>query len=124
MVIWPACVIEMVPAHMHWQVLSEVRAGTPPTATVADPGAHGPAMTGRHGWGVSTPSAAAVAAATWGLAGEVHMPKVGMFVIGIMSWIVATGWFEDWTRPAGRTARVPVPGRPIGQAIIAPLTTI
>jgi hypothetical protein len=90
-VIWPACVIEIVPAHMQLQVLSEVRAGMPPTDTVEDPGDHGATIAGMHGWGVRTPRAAEVAAATCGFASEVHMPKVAMFVIGTMSWMVATG---------------------------------
>src|SRR5664279_5597860 len=90
-VIWPACVIEIVPAHIQLHVLSEVSAGIPPTETVEEPGDHGPAIAGMHGWGVRTPNAAAVAAATCGLAGEVHIPKVAMFVIGTMSWMVATG---------------------------------
>lgn len=89
--VWPAWVIEILPPHAHMQLLSDVSAGTPATDTVGDPGAHGPAMTGMHGCGVSTPSAALVAAATWGFEGVVHMPKVGMFAIGFMSWIVATG---------------------------------
>ena len=48
-------------------------------------------MAGMHGCGVSTPRAADVAAATCGFASDVHIPKVAMFVIGTMSWIVATG---------------------------------
>ena len=48
-------------------------------------------MAGMHGWGVSTPRAADVAAATCGLASDVHIPNVAMFVIGTMSWMVATG---------------------------------
>jgi hypothetical protein len=39
--------------------------------------------------GVNTPSAAAVAAATAGLAGHWHMPKGGMFMIGTWSMIFA-----------------------------------
>ena len=83
--------IEIVPPHMQVQVLSDVRAGMPPSATVEAPGDHGPAMAGMHGCGVSTPRAAEVAAATCGFAGDVHIPKVAMFVIGTMSWMVATG---------------------------------
>ena len=73
---------------MHFDVL--FRAGMPPIITVAEPGAHG-AVTGTHGIGVNTPSAAAVAEATVGLAIDMHMPKVGMFVIGMLSMIVAAG---------------------------------
>jgi hypothetical protein len=43
------------------------------------------------GIGVNTPRAAAVAAATCGLAGELHIPKGGMFTNGLLSMIVASG---------------------------------
>jgi hypothetical protein len=36
-----------------------------------------------HGMGVSTPKAAAVAAATEGFAGDMHMPKGMMFTKGM-----------------------------------------
>jgi hypothetical protein len=44
------------------------------------------------GCGVSTPSAAAVAAATCGLLGLMHIPNGMMFIIGIMSIMFACGW--------------------------------
>jgi len=66
------------------------RAGWPPIMHVGEPGTHG-VVTGTQGMGVRTPSAAAVADATVGFARDVHMPKVGMFVIGIQSMIVAAG---------------------------------
>ena len=52
-------------------------AGLPPIRTVGEPGTHG-IGTGTQGIGVSTPSAAAVAATTVGLATEVHIPNGGM----------------------------------------------
>jgi hypothetical protein len=58
---------------------------------VAEPGVHGEVVTGTHGMGVSTPRAAAVAEATAGFAMDMHMPKVGIFVIGMLSAIVAAG---------------------------------
>ncbi len=73
---------------MHFDVL--FKAGCPPIMQVAEPGTHG-TVTGTHGIGVKTPNAAAVAEATVGLAIDEHMPKVGMFVIGIQSAIVAAG---------------------------------
>ena len=48
--------------HMHVELLSS--AGTSLIVTFSDPGAHGLAITGMHGCGVSTPIAALVAAAT------------------------------------------------------------
>jgi hypothetical protein len=75
-----------------------------------------------HGCGVRTPSAAAVAAATWGLAILMHIPKVGMFDIGAKSMIVAAGM------PAAVTVGALVATRlagaaPIVHDIMAPLTT-
>ncbi|MNG34964.1 hypothetical protein D3C84_1215890 [compost metagenome] len=56
----------------------------PPSNKVGGPpGIHGVAVAGMHGIGVSTPSAAAVAAATVGLARLVHMPKVLTFTNGM-----------------------------------------
>jgi hypothetical protein len=52
-------------------------AGFPPTNTVGQPGIHGAGAFGTQGMGVSTPSAAAVADATVGLAGLEHIPNVG-----------------------------------------------
>ena len=47
-----------------------------------DPGDHAEVVTGMQGCGVSTPIAAAVAAATCGLACVWHIPKGAMFTIG------------------------------------------
>jgi hypothetical protein len=77
-VICPGEVIEMLPPHMHMHVLSLVSAGVPPTVTVAEPGVQGAAVTGMHGCGVSTPSAAVVAAVTCGLDSVMHIPKLAM----------------------------------------------
>lgn len=62
---------------------SLVSAGFPPTSIWGEPGAHGAAVRGIQGIGVRTPMAAAVAAATVGLAGLLHMPKGAMFTMGI-----------------------------------------
>jgi len=83
---------------MHLEVL--LSAGIPPIRQVAEPGTQG-AVTGMQGMGVKTPSAAAVAAATVGLAMDIHMPKVGMFVMGMKSlcWQrvrrSSCGWLEE-----------------------------
>ena len=73
----------MTPAqlHMHFETLSS--AGILAIITVAAPGTQGAEVAGMHGMGVNTPSAAAVAAATVGFAGEEHMPNGMMLVIGI-----------------------------------------
>jgi hypothetical protein len=58
------------------------------------------------GIGVSTPSAAAVAAATSGFAGEMHIPKDMIFTIGLLSMMLASGWFPVITRLTGSTTNV------------------
>jgi hypothetical protein len=73
---------------MHFEAASS--AGKFRTSTIGAPGVHG-VVTGMQGIGVSTPSAAAVAAATVGLAGDMHMPNVGMLVIGAQSMMFAAG---------------------------------
>ena len=78
----PANVMSIDPAQLHISLESLVRAGYPPTKMVGLPGAHGPGVTGIHGMGVRTPSAAAVAAATVGLAMLLHIPKGRIFIKG------------------------------------------
>lgn len=51
------------------------------------------------GMGVRTPSAAEVAAATCGLDSDMHTPNGGMFIIGLLSMIVAIGIFAAVTVP-------------------------
>jgi len=75
-------------SHMHMQVSSA--AGAPRSITVGTPGVH-TSVTGMHGIGVSTPKAAAVAAATSGLDGVMHMPNGMMLTIGAASKILAAG---------------------------------
>ena len=78
----PGNVILITPAqlHMHLDVLSSI--GWPPSITVGAPGTQGAEVAGMHGIGVNTPMAAAVAAATAGFAGDMHMPNGVMFAIG------------------------------------------
>src|SRR4051794_30966045 len=103
---------------MHLEVLSS--AGMPPSNTVAAPGAHG-AVTGTHGIGVNTPRAAAVAEATVGLAIDMHIPKVGMFVMGMLSAIFAAG-APHMTLLVGSTTRAEG-AAPKEQVITAPAVT-
>lgn len=64
-------------------------AGKLPTKTVGEPGTQGATIAGIQGCGFSTPGGgAAVAAATAGLAVELHIPK-GKILLSIM---LATGW--------------------------------
>jgi len=73
----------MTPPHMHISVEVLSRVGIIASITVGAPGTHGATVMGMHGIGVSTPIAAAVAAATVGFDGEMHMPKGMMFTIGM-----------------------------------------
>jgi hypothetical protein len=106
--------------HINFELL--LRAGILPIKTVGEPGAHGETVFGIQGCGVKTPSAADVAAATWGLARELHVPKGMMLAIGLLSIIVAAGWFDVITLLAGNTVSVPG-AAPKVHIIVAPLHT-
>lgn len=94
--------IWITPPYIHISFELLLRAGLPPISTVGEPGIQGAVVTGIQGMGVRTPIAAAVAAATAGFAGFLHIPNGMMFVIGMLSMIVATG-VEDVTRLTGST---------------------
>lgn len=91
----PGRMTPIIPPQMHMHFEESFSAGILPTSTVGDPGTHGAAMTGIQGIGVSTPIAAAVAAATVGLARELHMQKGCMFTMGLLSMIFAIGMELD-----------------------------
>ena len=93
-----------------------------PIRTVGEPGTQGAAVAGIQGIGVSTPRAAAVAAATIGLAGDLHMPKDGTLTIGLWSMIVAAGLLEYITLLVGTTVSDDG-AKPIEHFIIAPMQT-
>jgi hypothetical protein len=107
--------------HMHLELL--FRAGILATSTVGEPGAHGAAVTGMQGIGVRTPRAAAVAAATIGLAGELHIPNGMMFIIGLLSIILAIG-MEVMTRFIGSTFKVPGVAQKLHCSMAPPQTSI
>lgn len=83
--------IWITPPQLHINFESFCSAGIEPISTVGEPGAHGAAVAGTHGIGVNTPSAAAVAAATIGFAGQLHMPNGMTFTMGALSMMVAAG---------------------------------
>ena len=83
--------MDIEPAHAHMTVEEAVSAGLLPIITVGLPGAHGAAITGIHGTGVRTPSAAAVADCTCGFAMLLHIPNGIIFTLGLLSIIVAAG---------------------------------
>jgi hypothetical protein len=97
-------------------------AGILAMGTVGEPGAHGVEVTGTHGTGVGTPSAAAVAAIKAGFVGALHIPNGGIFTTGLKSMMFAAGLFSTITRLTGRTIRDDG-AIPKLHCIIAPMTT-
>jgi hypothetical protein len=93
----PAMLKVITPPQLQLQVELFCRAGMPRTVTVGEPGAQGAAVTGTQGIGVNTPSAAAVAAATVGLAIELHIPNGGMLAMGLLSMMLAAGFTSPVT---------------------------
>jgi hypothetical protein len=75
--------------HISLQVLSS--AGALARSTVGAPGTQGAGVLGMQGMGVKAPIAAAVAAATIGLANDWHMPKGAMFIMGTLSRMLPAG---------------------------------
>ena len=119
--IWPGTEIVISPPYAHWHVDVFVSAGRPITCTIGEPGCHGAGITGVHGIGVRTPSAAAVALATAGLARLVQRENGPTFTNGTMSMTVATG-AEHAVVPVGTTFRTPG-AAPKVQRVDAPLVT-
>jgi hypothetical protein len=105
---------------LHIEVL--LSAGMLPSNTVGDPGLHGATVAGTQGIGVSTPMAAEVAAATTGFAMDMHMPKVGMFIMGLLSMIFAAGGPPHMVLLVGSTTKA-LGATPNEHIIIAPATT-
>lgn len=112
----------MTPPHMQFSVQLLFKAGIFPINTSGVPGVHGVTVAGTQGIGVNTPKAAAVAAATAGLAMDEHIPKGGIFTIGSLSIMVAAGISLVFTRLVGNTIREEG-ATPNGQVIMAPIHT-
>ncbi len=89
--------MEITPPQLHISLQESVSAGLFPTSTTGQPGIHGAAVTGIQGCGVSTPSAAAVAAATCGFAGLLHIPNGIMLTFGLLSMIFPAGFEQPIT---------------------------
>jgi hypothetical protein len=100
---WTTCI---TPPKLHISLDLLFRAGMFPNNTLGQPGAQGAVVTGRQGMGVNTPKAAAVAAATRGLAMDEHIPKGRIFNMGLLSWMVAMGMEQVNTRCVGKTANI------------------
>ena len=121
-VTWPGEVIVITPPHRQLQVEVLSKAGMLAICTVAAPGVHGATVLGTHGIGVRTPMAADVADATVGFASDMHIPKVGMFTIGLESMILAAGGPPHIVLLAGSTFKA-AGATPKLHIIIAPDTT-
>lgn len=80
----PAVTNVITPPHTQFKVLMLSSDGKLSSMTGGDtaPGTHGAGVTGMHGIGVRTPNAAAVAAATAGFDGVMHIPNGGILTIG------------------------------------------
>ena len=90
-VVCAGLVIEITPPQLHVHMDELFNAGWPPSMTVGAPGAQGATVTGMQGIGVNTPRAAAVAEATVGFEGDMHIPNGGMFTVGLLSMMLAAG---------------------------------
>lgn len=112
----------ITPAHMHINVDVLSRVGMSASNTVGAPGTHGATVAGIHGMGVRTPIAAAVAAATIGFAGDMHMANGMMFTNGILSIMLASGISSVITMFVGNTTSV-LGAIPIVHIKVAPMQT-
>lgn len=120
----PGLSMLMIPPQSHMQVHCECSAGWPCTVTLVAPGVQGELVAGMHGAGVRTPIAADVAAATAGLSGAMHMPKLGMLSTGTKLSMVAASVVQVTGVPTGVTfSGGVVGGLAIEQLIIASLDT-
>lgn len=118
----PGFVIEITPPNAQIHLLVLFKAGKLAIITVDEPGAQGAVVTGVQGIGVSTPNAAAVAAATAGLAGDLHIAKGGILTKGLLSIILAAGLFSAMVLLAGKTTNV-LGAAPIVHIRLAPMFT-
>lgn len=112
----------MTPAHMHISVEVLSRVGISASKTVGAPGTHGATVAGMQGIGVRTPMAAAVAAATIGFAGDMHMPNGMILTRGMLSMMLASGISSVSTMFVGRTTSE-LGAMPIVHIRVAPMQT-
>ena len=118
----PACEMEISPAHIQLSLQLLFSAGMLAIKTSSVPGVHGATVTGTQGMGVSTPIAAEVAAATSGLASEEHIANGGIFTMGLLSKMLATGTLLVITLFTGKTIKEDG-AAPNEQVIMAPMHT-
>jgi len=121
-VISPGMIMLITPAHMHINVDVLSSVGISASRTVGAPGTHGATVMGMQGIGVNTPIAAAVAAATIGFAGEMHMANGIMLTIGMKSMMLASGTSSVITMFVGSTISE-LGAMPIVHINVAPMQT-
>lgn len=123
MVNCPGLMTSIIPPHVQINFELLLSAGMPAIRTVGEPGIQGAVVTGIQGMGVSTPIAAAVAAATVGFAGDVHIAKGMTLTKGLLSMILATGILV-LTLFMGRTVNEPGANPKLHFSIAPPHTVI
>jgi hypothetical protein len=106
--------------HISFELLFS--AGMLPSKTVGAPGTQGAMVMGMHGIGTKTPSAAAVAAATMGLAIDWHMPNGMTLAMGLLSMMLAAGGPPAITMLTGITMSEPG-ATPNVHCVMAPVQT-
>jgi len=112
----PGKAILMVPPYIHCKEHKLVNAGFLPTITFGFPGIQGAGVFGMHGPGVPE------TLINVGHKGEAHKAKGAIFTKGLLSIIVAIGFFSVLTIAVGITLNV-AGAIPIVHVIIAPLAT-
>jgi hypothetical protein len=95
----------MIPHQEHMHLSPPQTTGPAVLSIFGFVGAQGAVTAGTHGIGVKTPAAAAVAAATDGFDGALHIPNGAMLTIGIQSVTVAIGRPHAIISPFGTTVR-------------------
>ena len=114
----PGALTVITPPHEHEHCDESSRAATPPIVASDDPGVHG-LSTGTHGCGVSVPEAAAVAAATCGLASDVQSANGGT-LLGATSVTTPAAAVADTSAPEAAKVDGAVPNE---HCSVAPVHT-
>ena len=121
-VIWPSTTMVITPPDTQVSIELLFSAGRFASITVGEPVTHGAGVFGRQGPGVSTPSAADVAAAVAGFRIDMQVPNGMMLTIGTWSLMLAAGWLSVLTILTGSTTSV-LGAAPIAHLSVAPLQT-
>jgi hypothetical protein len=118
----PGLSTEIDPPQVHNSLQLLLTIGIEPLSTAGTPGSQGEAVAGTQGIGVRTPSAAAVAEATVGFDGEVHMPNGGTLTMGLKCELLADGTADVSIVVLGMTITL-AGATPKVHIIVAPMQT-